>query len=69
MLWFVQYEGKSQPYSSLREACRSWGLNHTFGNRIEPGVYRIRSANKDVLIVRVDRLQNYSRFLNEGGWL
>ena len=64
-MWFAQYENKSDPHTSLRACAKAWGLSHTFGKRIEKGVYVIKSGNRDVYFVRQDKLQKYSRFLNQ----
>jgi len=65
MLWFVHFEDKSFTFSSLRAATAAWGLSHTFGKRIEPGVYRISGGSgTDVLIIRHDQLQRYSKFIS-----
>ena len=66
MIWFAQWEGKSEPSSSLREAMKKWGLSNCRGRRVEDGVYMINSYGKDVYFIRCDKINTWSRYLRQG---
>lgn len=64
MMWFAQWENKSQPFSSLRKALQAWGLSHWRGRRVDDGVYMITASGGDVRFIRADKLQQWSVFVD-----
>lgn len=67
MIWFAQWENKSQPYTSLRDAAEAWGLGRRhFGRRVEPGIYMIPVQGGGIVrFIRADKLHQFSKFIDE----